>query len=414
MSHEQVARRLRDGLDNPKPKIDVDLGVVVRRARRRRTAGVTAVTATAMAVVGGMTVAAVALGPSSVSDTSGPPTSSAEPVCPESGVLATGPATVTGTVTLYGEAASGGELTFIGDEGLLPVVPVSDAGQYEVELPSGEYSIEYYPLGKEAFFDSTEDSGGPDTFSFEADIVMVVKGQNSIDFEVDEDHLMKGYAGARTGTLCGTVTNPVGEIVSGGELSFQMWKTHIPVLYGPVTTVPLSDTGQYAVELPAGHYLVEFHPAGQGEPESILSGPAGFVVTSVGGQDKLVNLYRPRKAPPEPEPGSASTVSGTVADPGAVSTGNERLMLSYLDPGGWGSGDLEVPVSSDGTFTVDLAPGNYHVWLAVEHEEFPELELKATCDRPLTVVNQPMVLAIEVVPPTTNSARLLTITVLPG
>ena len=64
MSDEEMARRLREGLDNPVPRIVVDPGAVVRKGRRRRTARVAAVSSTAVALVAGVTVAAVAVGSS--------------------------------------------------------------------------------------------------------------------------------------------------------------------------------------------------------------------------------------------------------------------------------------------------------------------------------------------------------------
>ncbi|MCL2668359.1 MAG: hypothetical protein FWF02_11745, partial [Micrococcales bacterium] len=366
------------------------------------------VSAAAVAMVAGVTVAAVALGPSSVSETPGPSTSSAEPVCPGSGVLATGPATVTGTVTYPGGAASGGELTFhqyyeepidfdeVSAEswdGYGPV-HVSDTGRYEIELPAGVYTVKYHPMG---YDEERSMTAAADYQSFVALEVLVIKGQNSIDFEIESTDMMVGYAGARTGTLCGSVTNPGKEIVGGGELSFEViW----PVPDGPeslVTTAPLSDTGQYAVELPAGVYVITFLPAGHGEPDFLRRpGRDEGIATVVGGRNQVANFYTREWSAPESEPGSTATVSGTVTYHGAVATDCDNLDFWYVDPrNGYYRGPVQVPVSSDGAFTVDLVAGEYHVWRAEE-----------IIDTITVVASQPMVLAIELDP--------LTLTVLSG
>ncbi|MCL2849264.1 MAG: hypothetical protein FWE61_04375, partial [Micrococcales bacterium] len=59
--------------------------------------------------------------------------------------------------------------------------------------------------------------------------------------------------------------------------------------------------------------------------------------------------------------------------------------------------------------------GNYGVWLGRKNAEGPGLEFIADANRVLTVVaSRPVVLAIEIDPPATDSPRGLTITVLPG
>ncbi|MCL2467955.1 MAG: penicillin-binding transpeptidase domain-containing protein [Micrococcales bacterium] len=102
MSDEQMARRLRDGLDTPQPKVVVDPATVLRKARRRRTARVAALGSTATAVVAGVAVALVVVG-SATPDAASIPTTTASGVALPTTVYASdrhhGP---DGTVTAEG------------------------------------------------------------------------------------------------------------------------------------------------------------------------------------------------------------------------------------------------------------------------------------------------------------------------
>ncbi|MCL2092492.1 MAG: hypothetical protein FWH11_15055 [Micrococcales bacterium] len=82
-SHEQIARRLHEGLGTA-PQIHIDSRTILRRGRRRRTFQVAAVSSTAFALVLGMTAAVVAIRPplSSPADP-GPTLTTAAPTSPD-------------------------------------------------------------------------------------------------------------------------------------------------------------------------------------------------------------------------------------------------------------------------------------------------------------------------------------------
>ena len=277
------------------------------------------------------------------------------------------PISISGTIKLTGTSSNEGtvvrfwpsvvrfwSVADMGEPSLTADEPTDDHGKFITDLLPGSYIVEVIPSGSNSMWLRQNDGGG-------LSVVTDIQTASAFDINSEETINFDVTIALPPVTVTGTIT------LSGMEESQVETELRF-FLDGEENDLPFTTSsyasGEFSIDLPPGHYLVEMQPTGAA-PVYLNQNNASAYVSVVDTETAMLlqigdalssNFEITLTVSPIPVTGTI-TVGANLAD---------AALLSFTPLAEGGGATVSTTTDSSGVFMADLMPGSYTIKIQVQ------------------------------------------------